>query len=329
MTSPRNDTAADVTPDARPRPGLLKKLMVAVRPEFRVDIIRFDPADPVFGGPLCQVSECARPARCRGLCQGHHDRWRQHGRPDLDEFTATADPRFKREVLEACEVSGCRYGRNGKGLCQRHLDRWRRAGRPDRARWIASQPPPVPENLPASCPVPGCDLWVQPRWPFCRSHGRSWSYHGRPAVANYLSRFDEPDTYASGLPDYEHIDLRELPAQLKLEMQYTLQCRREDEKIKTPFCTVRSVTRFLREHRLASVLDWPEHTWRHRLAPTNGSKNVQLALALYAHRALLDLLHGQGWEVEYPPRGLAAAQSRHRGSSRHHQLRQDQPTLAG
>lgn len=299
MNGPEGNNA-DVTPEGRNNPGLLEKLMARVRPEFRADIMRFDPADPVFGGPPCRVRECSRPARCRDLCLGHYSRWRQYGCPDLEEFVATADPRFAREVLLACQVPGCRYGRNGRGLCGRHLSRWRRTGRPDLAQWLASQPAVETEDTPDTCPVPGCVLWLQPRWPFCRSHGRAWIYHGRPAVADYLSRFDEPDTYASGLPDYEHIDLRELPAQLKLEMQYALQCRRDDEKIKTLFGTVRSVVRFLLDNQLTSFLDWPEHTWRQRLAPTNGNKNVQLALALYAHRALQDLLHGRGWEAEYP-----------------------------
>lgn len=41
------------TPAASPRrPGLLEKLMAAVRPEFRTEVIDIDPADLVFGGPL-------------------------------------------------------------------------------------------------------------------------------------------------------------------------------------------------------------------------------------------------------------------------------------
>ena len=36
--------------------GLREKLMAAVRPEFRVDELAFDPADPVFGGAICRVA---------------------------------------------------------------------------------------------------------------------------------------------------------------------------------------------------------------------------------------------------------------------------------
>jgi hypothetical protein len=52
-------------PDSRA--GLLEKLLAAVRPEFREDMLVFDPADPVFGGTLCAVDECERTARY-GAC---------------------------------------------------------------------------------------------------------------------------------------------------------------------------------------------------------------------------------------------------------------------
>ena len=56
--------------------GLLEKLMAAVRPEFRADVLAFDPADPVFGGPRLPGGRLrAARARSRGLCSGHHERW--------------------------------------------------------------------------------------------------------------------------------------------------------------------------------------------------------------------------------------------------------------
>ena len=40
---------------ARPA-GLPEKLMVAIQPEFRADVLVLDPRDPVFGGPpVCGV----------------------------------------------------------------------------------------------------------------------------------------------------------------------------------------------------------------------------------------------------------------------------------
>jgi hypothetical protein len=130
-----SESAAEVAPESGSHHRLLGKLMATVRPGFRVDIVRFDPTDPVFGGPPCRVPDCRRPARSRDLCLGHHSRWRDYGRPDLEEFAATVDPRFAREVLLACQVPGCRYGVNGHGLCGRHLARWRQARRPNLAGW--------------------------------------------------------------------------------------------------------------------------------------------------------------------------------------------------
>jgi hypothetical protein len=51
--------------------GLLAKLMAVVRPQFRAEVLVFDPRDPVFGGPACAVPACVRPRRQRGLCEGH------------------------------------------------------------------------------------------------------------------------------------------------------------------------------------------------------------------------------------------------------------------
>jgi hypothetical protein len=45
-----------------------RRLMVAVRPEFRADDLVFDPRDPAFGRAACAVAGCDRPRRKRGLC---------------------------------------------------------------------------------------------------------------------------------------------------------------------------------------------------------------------------------------------------------------------
>jgi integrase len=138
---------------------------------------------------------------------------------------------------------------------------------------------------------------VQPSWPLCRSHGRSWIYHGRPDVADYLTRFLHHD---DGVPAYEHIDLRGLGVGVKLEMQYVLQRRRDEETITTPAGPVRGVVRFLLDNQMTSFLDWPEKTWKQRFPASNGTQKVQAALVIYARRTIEDLLCGRGWEVEYP-----------------------------
>ena len=85
-------------------PGLLAALMAAVRPGFRGDVLGFGPRDPVFGGPPCLVNGCDRPGRHRGLCRWHYQQWLV-GKPDFEEFVATADPEWRpRSVPAACQV---------------------------------------------------------------------------------------------------------------------------------------------------------------------------------------------------------------------------------
>jgi hypothetical protein len=117
-------------------PGLLGKLMAAVRPEFRAGDLVFDPRDPVFGGPACAVASCDRPRRKRGLCLGHRQRWLAAGKPGLAEFTATATADWHgHRPLAACVIAGCNYGLQGHGMCRRHTRQWDYAGRPDLAAW--------------------------------------------------------------------------------------------------------------------------------------------------------------------------------------------------
>jgi integrase len=68
------------------QPGLLEKLVAAVRPEFRASELVFDPRDPVFG---------------RGLCQGHRQRWASAGRPGVREWAESTDPRWRKGTRPA------------------------------------------------------------------------------------------------------------------------------------------------------------------------------------------------------------------------------------
>ena len=98
MSSGRGDDDVVVpAPGGAAGSGLLAKLVAAVRPEFRVDELVVDPADPVFGGGACRVAGCPRNAQGRGLCPGHLQRWVKQGRPDLDGFAASTDPRWSRQ----------------------------------------------------------------------------------------------------------------------------------------------------------------------------------------------------------------------------------------
>jgi integrase len=286
-----------------PRPaGLLEKLMAAVRPEFRHDVLAFGPHDPVFGGRPCQVAGCARTGRIKGLCFGHDHRWRRQGKPEHDRFIATTDPRLKgHQALASCRAAGCRSGRKERGLCTRHLYAWQRAGHPDLDHWLDTLAPVDRPDPPATCRISYCDLWVHTDLPFCLSHGVRWKEHGRPDVEEYARGYED-----DSVPGHERIDLRGLEVHLRLEMQYALQCRHDDATIKIAPGAVQTVVGFLATHGTASLLNRDEDAWQQawkqrcpkRARPAQGDSSR--ALLIYARRRVEELRVGRGWNVEYP-----------------------------
>lgn len=286
---------------ARPA-GLLQKLLVVVRPEFRLDVLAFGPADPVFGGTPCKVTGCARTGRIKGLCFGHDHRWRLQGKPEPAGFIATTDPRLRgHQKLASCRAPGCRSGRKERGLCTRHLHAWQRAGRPDLDHWLGALPAAVPEDPPPACRISYCDLWAHSDLPFCLSHGIRWKEQGRPDIEEY-SRGYEDDS----VPGHERIDLGGLNACLRLEVQYALQGRHDAGAIKIAPGAVQTVVTFLAASAAASLLERDEDAWRQawtqrfprRARPGQGDSGR--ALLIYARRKVEELQAGRGWDVEYP-----------------------------
>jgi integrase len=278
---------------ARPH-GLLEQLLAAVRPEFRADVLVFDPRDPVFGGPPCRVPDCGRAARLRGMCQGHHERWIDAGRPGLAEFAANADSRWRgRAPLLSCRVAGCLHGRAGHGLCRQHLQNWDRAGRPEPGPWLAGQAPAPPPEGALACLVPSCALWARPLTLLCVNHGARWKNAGCPDVREF-ARLCGENRPAPG----EGADLRPLGSQLRLELQYALQCRRDEEKIQIWPETIRRLVRFLAGSAVTSLLDRSEQAWRDSFPDARRASHGR-AVLVHARRAVEDLASGQGWDAEY------------------------------
>ena len=273
--------------------GLLEKLMAAVRPEFRAGDLVFDPRDPVFGGPPCAVSGCDRPHRNRGLCLSHWQRWRSAGRPDLAGFAATAEPGWHGHLpLNPCTVTGCNYGAAARGLCNRHAKQWRRAGRPDQAAWLAWIAPVPPGKPAAACRIGYCGLWAQGTSVFCHGHHERWTRSGRPDADEFAASRENPG------PGQEHIDLRRLPPGLRLEIQYVLQCRGDEQDTRLPPEDVRPFAAVLAAAGASSLLDRPEEWWTAR--PSRGSGHGWRAFVLDARRRVEALASGAGWETEYP-----------------------------
>jgi integrase len=284
-------------PTALPHhPGLLEKLMAAVRPEFRAEIVDVDPDDLVFGGPPCRVPDCPRIGRSHGLCIGHQHRWSGRGRPDLEVFIATTSPMMRGHApLDGCRATGCRYGRRSNGLCSRHGWAWQQAGRPELEAWLTTLAPTASSPGHGTCLISYCDLWAQGSTPFCHSHAARWRDAGRPDVETFVRLYEDP------ILGHERLDLRRLTGQLRLEVQYALQRRHDDQQIKTPPSRVRHVICFVARSGVASLLDLPEEAWREQFPrgkATTGSSSV--ALLIFARRQVEEFHHGRGWEVEYP-----------------------------
>jgi integrase len=287
-------TAASGTISQAGRPtGLLEKLLAVIRPEFRREVLVFDPRDPVFGGPLCAVPECGRPARCRQMCWSHSHRWMMAGKPDPAVFAATTSPGWAGHCpLPGCQVTGCGYALAGHGLCYQHFQRWTRAGRPNLASWQTMASPPSP--APATCRVSYCTLWAKPTSVFCHSHHKRWHRGGRADVEEFIASCRDPG------PGHEYIDLRCLPGRLRLEVQYVLQCRRDEARSQLVPVRVHRFARDLAATGVASLLDRPEDYWA-SLSPRPGQAPAGLrAFTLDAYRRVEQLAFGSGWDLEYP-----------------------------
>ena len=276
--------------------GLPGKLMAAVRPEFRAGVLVFDHADPVFGGGACRVPGCARTARQVGMCDGHRARWVQAGRPDPGAFAASdeaASPWYGHAPLAGCTAPGCGFGAYRSRLCRRHVDKWLRAGKPDVGGWAVGLPAVIPRTGQEACKVSYCRLWAEPGAVLCLAHRRRWQRAGRPDLAEFTAGCEQP---ADGR---ERADLTALPDRLRLEVQYALQCRHDDNTVTTRPGTVRTMAGWLAGSGAASLLDRGEADWRAACPPRSARGGQAVALLAYAHRKVSDLAEGAGWDNEY------------------------------
>jgi hypothetical protein len=292
--SRRGNPDAEGAGQYRAPAGLLEKLMAAVRPEFRADVLTFDPRDPVFGGPPCAVPGCQRPARNRNLCWGHRQRWHQADKPDLAVFTATTSPQWSRHLpLPACQVPGCNYCQAGRGLCQMHHQQWRRAGRPGISTWLPALDYAPLSPPPDACHVSYCDRWAMATSTFCRTHHKSWRLAGRPAAGEFAAARADPG------PGHERIDVRCLPGRLRLEIQYVLQCRGDERQAPLRPARVQRILRDLAATGTASLLERTEEEWA-AFGPRGTKADGGRQFVLDARARIEQLAFGSGWEVEYP-----------------------------
>jgi hypothetical protein len=102
------------------------------------------------------------------------------------------------------------------------------------------------------------------------------------------------------------IDFRGLPPQLRLELQYAVQCRRDEQAATLPLHVANWAIRRAREAGVASLLDRSPAQWRElarsrRRTPSGARLRARNETFLvYAHEVVEALRDGTGWQVEYP-----------------------------
>jgi integrase len=269
--------------------------MAAVRAEFRADVLVADIANPMFGPGPCVVAGCGRQITGHQLCSGHRQRWVKAGRPDLVEFIATTDRRWRRQRANAvCLVDECGYGVARQGMCPYHAQRWERAGRPDLASWLAGSPPILPPRSDTTCRVERCDLWPHAASSLCYAHTKTWRTNGRPDIDEFVIGF-------ATVPDLaQHkIRLDPLAPSLRLEIQYVLQCRHDERHGKIQPHVVTRVVAMLTRTGVASLTDHAEPQWQ-QIARQEFKDSMSRAFLTYAARKIMDLIEEDGWAAEYP-----------------------------
>ena len=115
---------------------------------------------------------------------------------------------------------------------------------------------------------------------------------GRPDADEFAASRENPG------PGQEHIDLRRLPPGLRLEIQYVLQCRGDEQDTRPPPEVVRPFAAVLAAAGASSLLDQPEEWWDR---PSFEGKRARLARVRPRRAAPVEALaSGAGWETEYP-----------------------------
>jgi len=279
--------------------GLAGKLVAAVRPEFRAEVLVPGQDDPVLGVPGCAVAGCDYPAADHGICNGHRLRWRGRGRQDLDAFVAEAGPPLRgRAALGRCAVDGCHYGTAGHGLCSRHRKRWDRAGRPDLVAWAGAAPATGAARR-AECLLGYCQLWPESSAKmFCRSHDARWRDSGISDAAEFIESCERLGKAV--------IDFRPLQGQLRLELQYAVQLRHDERKAILPPMVATIAIRYAARSGASSLLDRAAEQWRQAgLQQTSGASDGggkyrrASAFLVFARDAAETLRDGAGWDSEY------------------------------
>lgn len=289
---------AEDAPITRPRrdEDLHDLIADALRPEFDLDVIIPAVGVPIIGAAPCQVPDCVRGTYMNSLCRGHNTRWVRAGRPPREAWAhGTESAALGHRPMTGCDVPGCRRGAAEGHLCGRHAIAYRRAGRPvDRNAWLAL-PHTLPDASVADCALPGCGLQAEHNSrPLCRAHTLRWYGAGRPSIEDF-----QIDVLVCS---HQSFDLRALTATMRREIQYGLQCRVDQGRIKTVPLRMRPLIIFLGRVDAVSLREHSPARWEQLLTASTsvGFTKGPMSFIRFTLDSLEDLQHGVGWDSEYP-----------------------------
>lgn len=222
----------------------------------------------------------------------HADRWYRARRRGT-AFEAWLQDCPPRCTPQACLVPGCCFGRHRSQLCHHHHATWTATPHHGSAQAWAETVQAGPTGQ-TDCKVPGCDLWASFADGFCVSHqGRSNAFRRRTGTADrdaFLAA-----VALAGLP---RIDLTGLAPQLKLEVQYVVQCFLDSGPRRVNLSRWNVVVRAVHACGATSLLERTAAEWVAALRLGHSNPDGALFIS-WGHDQVDRLVHGTGWDREY------------------------------
>ncbi|MGX1566098.1 tyrosine-type recombinase/integrase [Streptomyces sp. NPDC055509] len=204
----------------------------------------------LLGMPKCRVTGCSQASVARQLCEGCRLRWRQAGRPDVDEYVEHARPGTRRTGVADCSVRGCprpfRSWRNP--ICSTHFGQLTRLQVTLEEFLVRDDV--VPLQAFGHCEVLACHRKRDGKSPYCHGHRVRWSL----ALKRGLSTHDEARWRRTAAPvaANNEVSLRGLADRVVAEILYGIHARTR-EGLHTTQPVLRTLTNRLRELELPSL----------------------------------------------------------------------------
>jgi integrase len=206
---------------------------------------------PLLGQRECQVIDCVGAVyQPNGvLCRVCLDRYRDAGKPELSQFTATVSGK-RNEAERLCQVGCLRPARTREHLCNTHYRNRQRFADLTLQQWLAR---PQVRPLPSwgSCSVSGCPRLGAEGSRLCPPHVDQWQRHQREQPDARLS-----DWIAAAQPVLvsHTVALAGLPDRLQVELLLAVQLRC-DAGLKTLPAKLRQIVAVAKTRRAGSIAD--------------------------------------------------------------------------